>query len=461
MFKKLIIILSLYTCVFNTQAQVWTKVFDSVPGFFQVESLVKDTINNVLYFGGSITKANNNYLNGIAKYNGSSFDTLQSGVQGYGGVVKSMQMFQNKLYAFGSFQYTGKYNCKYIGRWNGSSWDSVNFKPNQPVWWSDVYNNELYVSGWFDTIAGLPIKHVAKYDGTNWHDLSFPFSDRAQAIKNYKGKVYIASYTGLWVYENNTWSNLADCKGDMFRYVYGMTVIDSLLYVYGRFNSLGGVTSKGIVAFDGTKWYGFGQGMSYSGYEIINNVQKIDGKIYITGNFDKIEGIGTSNFIASPVQSTNYTVLENNQWCLKSAAFDNNATGVVKYNNDLYIYGYFRRCGTDTIFGFAKWSGGNSSVICSNTFSISYAYVGVAEQINFSDLKIYPNPVTDKLYVNSTGFDSKNFDLKISDPLGKVLYTKDGLENLNEIDLRFLTNGVYFLKLQNLTEQKVFKIVKD
>ena len=432
-----------------------------MPGHFQVQSLVKDSINNILYFGGRINTANEKFCYGVAQYNGNTFDSLQSGVTGSWGVVKSMQMFQNKLYVFGSFNKTGNYNCKYVGRWNGSSWDSVNFKPNQPIWSSDVYNNELYVSGWFDTIAGLPIKHVAKFDGTNWQDLSFPYADMTGAIKGYNGKIFAASYTGLWVYDNGTWSNLADCKGDIYRHVYGMSVIDGLLYIYGRFNSLGGVTSKDIVAFDGIKWYGFGQGMSYSGYEIINNVQKIDGKIYITGNFDKIEGVSTSNYTSTPSQNTNFAVLENNQWCLKSAAFDNASFGVVKYNNNLFIYGAFRKCGPDTIFGFAKWTGANSTVTCSSTFSISHTYVGLTEQILFSDLKIYPNPFTDKLTITSSNFENENFDLQISNALGQIVFSANKLTAQNDVDLSHLSKGIYFVKIRNASEQKTFKVLKN
>lgn len=459
MFKKTIIILSLYTCACNVQAQVWTKMLDSVPGFFQVTALVKDTISNVLYFGGRINTANEKMCYGVAKYDGNTFDSLQSGVNGFGGVVKSLEMFQNKLYVFGSFSTTGKYNCQFIGRWNGVSWDSVNFKPNQPIWWSDVYNNELYVSGWFDTIAGQPIKHVAKFDGTNWHDLSFPYADRVEAIKNYKGKLYAASYTGLWVYSNNTWSHLADCKGDMYRAVFGMTEIDGLLYIYGRFNSLGEVSSKGIVAFDGVKWYGFGQGMSYSGYEVIRNVQKINDKIYITGNFENIEGIGSSTI--NPNQNTNFAVLENNQWCIKSPPFDNASYGVVKYNNDLFIYGAFRKCGADTIFGFAKWNGGNTTVACSNTFTISHTYVGLNEKIIFDDIKIYPNPFTDKLTISSESFEDQNIQLKIINSIGQEVHMQNNLNDNNEIDLSNLPKGLYFLTIENKSSNKTFKIIKQ
>lgn len=448
MLKSLMIFFSLLICACSLQAQVWTKLVDST-GTFQITTLVKDSVNNTLYMGGVVTAANTLSCGGIIKYNGSTFDTLQSGVETWG-VVKSLQMFQNKLYAFGSFYKTGVYNCKYMGRWNGISWDTLNFKPDQPIWWSDVYNNELYVSGWFDTIAGQPIKHVAKFDGTNWHGLSFPNADMVGAIKNYKGTLYAASYTGLWQYKNNNWTHLADCGGDMFRHVYGMEVIDNLLYIYGRFNSLGGVTSKGIVAFDGVKWYGLGQGMSYSGYEIINNVQKIDGNIYITGNFENVEGIGNS----TPNQNTNYAVLSNNQWCIKSPPFDNASFGVVKYNGDLHIYGAFSKCGTDTVFGFAKWVGGNTIVSCSNTFTISNTYVGINE-ISISDnIKVYPNPATDILNIEDQQKELQNSEIEIRNTLGQVVLTTIFS---NQIDISNLKNGVYFLSVKN----KNYKIIKQ
>lgn len=462
MFKKTIFILSLYTCACTLQAQVWTKMLDSVPGFFFVRNVLHDTLNNVLYLGGEITKANNTYYQGIMRYNGFSFDTLQNGIDDFGGnsssVINSFQLFQNKLYTFGNFKKTGKYNCRYIGCWNGTSWDTLNFRPNNPVLHSDVYNNELYVAGSFDTIGGIRSNNVSKFDGTNWHDLSFPVGGATTAIKNYKGKLYISSYSGIWVRAGNVWSHLADSKGDMFRTIYGMKVIDSMLYIYGRFNSLGEVNSKGIVAFDGVKWYGFGQGMSYSGYEVINNVQKIDGKIYITGNFENIEGIGSSTI--NPYQNTNFAVLDNNQWCIKSPPFDNASYGVVKYNNDLFIYGAFRKCGADTIFGFAKWNGGNTTVACSNTFTISHTYVGLNEKIIFDDIKIYPNPFTDKLTISSENFEEQNIQLKIINSIGQEVHVLNNLNDYNEIDLFNLAKGLYFLTIENKSSNKTFKIIK-
>ena len=458
MLKKIVIVLSIFTCVCSLQAQVWTRLLDSVPGFFQVTTLVKDTVSNVLYLGGEINAANNKVSNGVFKYNGVSFDPLGSGLdddQNFT-LVKSLAMFQNKLYAFGTFHKTGPYWCNYIGRWNGTTWDTVNFKPNKPVGWNDVYNNELYISGAFDTIAGQPIKLVAKFDGTNWHDLSFPFANMTGAIKVYKNTVYLASYTGVWQYSNSTWSHLADCGGDIYRAVFGMTEIDGLLYFYGRFNSLGGVTSKGIVAFDGVKWYGLGQGISYSGYEVINNVQKIDGKIYITGNFENIEGIGNSTI--SPNENTNFAVLDSNYWCIQSPAFDNAAFGVVKYNNDLHIYGAFTKCGLDTIFGFAKWNGGNSTVACSNTFSVTNTYVGLKEISVSDNIKIYPNPTLSIINIIDEQNQLQNSTILIKNYLGELVFNSPFTSQIN---LSSLSTGMYFLTLQNGDYSSTVKVIKQ
>ena len=456
MLKKVIIILSLLTCACSMQAQVWTKMLDSVPGVFQATTHAHDTINNILYLGGYMNAANDKVSNGVFKYNGVSFNTLGTGLNDHQtyAVVKSLQMFQNKLYVFGDFEKTGSYWCKYMGRWNGVSWDSINFKPNQPIWWTDVYNNELYVAGWFDTIAGQPIKRVAKFDGTNWYDLSFPYANMVNAIKNYNGVLYGASYTGVWQYKNNAWSHLADCSGDMFREVYGMKVIDSLLYFYGRFNSLGGVTSKGIVAFDGVKWYGLGQGLSYSGYEEITNVQKIDGKIYITGNFENIEGVGNSN----GNQNTNYAVLDSNQWCIKSPPFDNTTFGVVKYNGDLHIYGAFWKCGNDSMVGFAKWIGGNSSIACSNTFTISNTFVGLNEISVSDNIKIYPNPTTSIINIVDENNQLQNSTIQIKNYLGQFVFTSSFTSQIN---LSSLSAGMYFLTIEDKSSKKTIKIIKQ
>jgi len=467
-------IVGLLTCSCFLQGQVWTNLIDSVPqqGWAVFSNAVVDSSSNTLYIGGEFYHLNKFKTSSIIKYNGITFDTLQSGLDDQGftiSVVRSMKMFQNKLYVFGNFKKAGKYWCNSIGRWNGASWDSINFSPkNGPVWQSDVYNNELYVSGTFDSIGGIASNCISKFDGTNWYNIGHPVKQNIiTAIKNYKGKLYMAGQTttasssaNLSYYDGSNWIPWVGVTGDNAKYISGMTVIDSMLYVYGRFNSIAGTNCKGLAAFNGTRWYGVGTGLSTTGgWETILNVQKLNGEIYVTGKFDKMEGIGTSS-LSIPL-TTNLVKFDGQKFCAVSQGFGNDVSGIVGYNNKIYAYGAFRRIGNDSVWGFVKWTGGNSTVVCSNTLAITPSVIGINELMNFQDLKIYPNPFKDKLNIDFTNFDIENVNIEVINSLGQLVSSFNFKSTKNEIELSDYPQGIYFLKIKKNSEQKVFKIIKE
>lgn len=82
-----------------------------------------------------------------------------------------------------------------------------------------------------------------------------------------------------------------------------------------------------------------------------------------------------------------------------------------------------------------------------------------------SSLKIYPNPVKTKLYVEFEFNASSigNMKLYISNFLGQEMYSFSLHEVVQkqEIDVSFLPPGFYFFRLQNTSKQQVFKIVKE
>ena len=98
---------------------------------------------------------------------------------------------------------------------------------------------------------------------------------------------------------------------------------------------------------------------------------------------------------------------------------------------------------------------------CSVEYGGSYGFplnVGIKdEEIVFDGVKIYPNPVKDKLNVEFPS-DEKNIQLSISNALGQTVYA-DELES--SVDLGFLPAGIYFIKLQRNTSYKVVKIIKE
>ncbi|MBA2613475.1 MAG: T9SS type A sorting domain-containing protein [Bacteroidetes bacterium] len=80
--------------------------------------------------------------------------------------------------------------------------------------------------------------------------------------------------------------------------------------------------------------------------------------------------------------------------------------------------------------------------------------VGVHENSLKNTIKIYPNPVTEKLFVDGVS----EIKLKVTDLLGKIVIAES---ITNTIDVSTLTNGIYFLNINNGTEQNVVKFIKN
>lgn len=470
--KKSFIILVLLTCSRNLRGQVWTNLIDSIPlqGWADFRCAVVDSSANKLYIGGQFYRFNQYNTNSIIQYDGNTFDTLQTGLddQEYAQtVVLSMQMFQNKLYVLGTFKKTGKYWCNYIGRWNGASWDTVNFRPNGLCLQSDVGNGELYVQGGFDTIGGIASNCIAKFDGTNWYPLSHPVKNNLiSAMKFYKGKLYIAgqisdasSSANLSYWEGTKWVPWVGVSGDVNKAVFGMSVIDSMLYVYGRFNSIAGTNCRGLAAFNGKNWFGFGSGLSNSTWETIYNVQKVNGEIYVSGNYFTIEDISTA--IPTQQMYTQLVKFDGAKFCALATPFSNVVTSVVGYKNDLYTLGSFRKIGNDSVWGFVRWDGGNATSACSSPITINMGTVGLDEIIIANDIRMYPNPTKGILKIEITNFESFKIKLEILSSLGQLINIYDNINENQLIDLNDLPKGIYFLRLTTSSDQKVFKVIKE
>lgn len=74
----------------------------------------------------------------------------------------------------------------------------------------------------------------------------------------------------------------------------------------------------------------------------------------------------------------------------------------------------------------------------------------------FKDVRIYPNPVSSKLYVQCYAKRISNPSLTITNKAKEVIYSASKLVNGQEIDLMLLPNGNYTLKLESNSLTKVF-----
>ncbi|GFO81508.1 MAG: hypothetical protein A49_11350 [Methyloceanibacter sp.] len=162
----------------NPTTQTWSQVG---AGFDNGEVLSLVVFQNELYAGGSFTLTNGQFVNHVVKWNGTQWVQVGSGLNagGGGGRVTSFLVFDDgsgsALYAGGDFFGS---SGNYISKWNGTTWTAVGpgFNTNEVKALAglvDGPNRYLYASGGFTNISGgATVNYIARWNGTSWSALN-------------------------------------------------------------------------------------------------------------------------------------------------------------------------------------------------------------------------------------------------------------------------------------------------
>ena len=87
---------------------------------------------------------------------------------------------------------------------------------------------------------------------------------------------------------------------------------------------------------------------------------------------------------------------------------------------------------------------------------------GIYETEQTSSLNLYPNPVQDKLYIETQAL-TQTLTIEIYDVYGRVqnLRNSETQKLRNSIDVTDLNSGVYFVKVRTENGNIVKRIIKD
>ncbi|MCB0569800.1 MAG: T9SS type A sorting domain-containing protein [Phaeodactylibacter sp.] len=157
-----------------------------------------------LYVAGNFKMAGNVEANGIARWNGNSWEALGAG---FNGAVLGIEFYNGELYAGGEFTQSGDNELAYIARWDGDEWVSpgigVAYAPEPPypfVHTLKAIDGKLYTLGGFDKCtddngADVPCSGILAYDGASWDGMDGGLSDNAggesEAIIAYEGGILV------------------------------------------------------------------------------------------------------------------------------------------------------------------------------------------------------------------------------------------------------------------------------
>lgn len=443
-------------CIFsNSIAQNWDSLGQGVD--WPVRSLYTDTVDHVLYVGGSFINGGGIGARGIASWDGTSWDTLGRGIENYppigstSGYPLSMCRYNNQLHIGGDFHQAGTINAVGIAKWDGTSWYSISSGTNGIIAKIMRYGSDLYVCGEFDSIGGIVANGLAKWNGSTWSDVhSIPNYNAYLSGKNFifsmidfQGNLYVAgNFEGLGghkeivFWDGITWQTLLSGIYGSGAEVACMEVYQNELYVAGSFETADGNSDNYIQKWNGTTWSSVGGGVLGfgGGNGQIHSMKVIDGKLFVTGVFDTAGGVAASK-IAS---------WDGADWCGYGSTFNNTITAIESYQGQIYVGGGFTLIDSDTISRIAKWIGGSYVDSC------SHINVGVQEADLSGDFSLSPNPVFSLLTIELSQEQNENAVIEIKNVLGQVvqsLQLAKGAKKV-EVDVSGLSKGVYFVGIR-------------
>jgi hypothetical protein len=244
---------------------------------------------------GEFNRVGNKAISGIMQWDGSSWDSLGSGLSGNIGTAPIMYPHDlchlgTDLIVAGNFLKAGGITVNGIARWDGSQWHNLGSGFNSTVYGICVFNGELYAGGDFTMSGSTPLKCIAKWNGTAWVDPGF--------------RMY---------YNNSTY----------YSFVHTLKVFNSKLYIAGGFDRVvEGSTvhlGQGICAFDGTNIDTLSGG-------ILN--REIEGIAYYNGEIYAGGGINNSNsYIAKYTNTASLDELEEQiSWIIQPNPAENTCT---------------------------------------------------------------------------------------------------------------------------------------
>lgn len=229
--------------------------------------LALDAAGNV-YACGSFTVAGGAAADNIAKWDGSNWSPLGSGLSGAAqGLCFALAIDgTGQVYAGGRFSLAGGISANRVAKWDGTAWSALgsgvgsNTSQNCRTLAVDAAGN-LYAGGNFTEAGGVPVNLIAKWDGTNWSGLG----------SGLVGPPLFPSCLAL----------AFDGAGN--------------LYAGGGFSDAGGVAATNIAKWDGTTWSNLDSGVGPTNCDAIAIGNT--GNLYAGGVFSTAGGT-TVNRIA-------------------------------------------------------------------------------------------------------------------------------------------------------------------
>lgn len=265
--------------------------------------------NGDVIAGGDFTYADGEFVNHVARWNGSGWSRLGSAFSpGTNGTVQALTTWNNHLYVGGEFTVAGTQNATGIARRTASAWQSVGTGGSQGVNGSvdalSTWNGHLIVGGSFELAGGVLVNHIARWTGSAWQSFTAPGGNgtngTVRAITTWNDDLVIGgdfttaggqtvNYIARW--DGSEWHPFTTPGGvGLSSSVHALTTWNGDLVAGGYFVTAGGQTVNRVARWDGTTWHPFSVGTSIGVGGAVKSLTTWIGDLIVGGYFVMVGG---------------------------------------------------------------------------------------------------------------------------------------------------------------------------
>ncbi|MFN8816482.1 MAG: GC-type dockerin domain-anchored protein [bacterium] len=265
-----------YIAAYDPATGQWSALGSGMGGAFPSVRALAVLPNGDLVAGGQFNTAGGVSANNIARWNGSAWSPLGSGMDS--SVLALAVLPNGDLVAGGSFITAGGVTAGFIARWNGSAWSPLGsgFNGSSPVVraLAVLPNGNLVAGGLFATAGGQSAGNIARWNGSAWSPLEsgvngsvfalavLPSGDLVAGGQFTTAGGQGASDIARW--NGSAWSPLGSgLSNGPFPRVSALAVLPNGDVVAGGFfTTAGGRSANRIARWNGSAWSPLGSGMN-------------------------------------------------------------------------------------------------------------------------------------------------------------------------------------------------------
>lgn len=220
---------------------------------------------NDLYVAGHFSQAGSVSANNVARWNTSTgaWQALGSGVESTNPAQARAQALafdgSGNLYVGGQFERAGGVTVNNIARWTGTTWQALGSGVNGEVYAVAIASNGyVYIGGLFTQAGGGAASHIAYWDGSAWHALGNGFNGKVCALTFVGSTLYAGGefwqsgsldVSGIAKWDNGLWHEVAGgVTGAMSTVEEFFVGAQDILYVAGSFTQAGGISASRIAS---------------------------------------------------------------------------------------------------------------------------------------------------------------------------------------------------------------------